>query len=338
MDPPLGWAIAMLVAGAAVVMFAGVRMAATADRLADLTGLGEAFVGAVLVGGATSLPDIVATAQPALRDLPEQAAANAVGGVLAQTAFLALADVAYRRANLEHAAASLPNLLQAGLLIALLSLIGFGLGAPDLAVGPVHVTTLILPVGYWYGLRILREVRDKPLWRPVRTSETRQDQPDDDAGGGRSVRAVWTRFGVLAALVAAAGWMIATAGEAIVAETTLSQGAVGALLTAVATSTAELVVSISAVRRGALTLAVANVIGGNTFDTLLVVVADASYLDGPIHRELGEDVLVVVAASILATTVLLLGLLRRQRHGVGGIGTESAGVVVIYALTAWVLL
>ena len=47
---------------------------------------------------------------------------NAVGGIAAQTAFLAIADILYRRANLEHAAASLTNLTQSGTLILLLSI------------------------------------------------------------------------------------------------------------------------------------------------------------------------------------------------------------------------
>jgi cation:H+ antiporter len=53
---------------------------------------------------------------------PEFAVSNAVGGIAAQTAFLAIADILYRRANLEHAAASLTNLTQSGTLILLLSI------------------------------------------------------------------------------------------------------------------------------------------------------------------------------------------------------------------------
>lgn len=39
-----------------------------------------------------------------------------------QTFFLAIADMVYRRANLEHAAASAPNMMQNGLLIRLLAI------------------------------------------------------------------------------------------------------------------------------------------------------------------------------------------------------------------------
>ena len=39
------------------------------------------------------------------------AVSNAFGGIATQTACLAIADIVYRRANLEHAAASVDNLV-----------------------------------------------------------------------------------------------------------------------------------------------------------------------------------------------------------------------------------
>jgi hypothetical protein len=41
----------------------------------------------------------------------------AVCGIAAQTSFLALADILYRKANLEHAAAAEANLVQAAVLV-----------------------------------------------------------------------------------------------------------------------------------------------------------------------------------------------------------------------------
>lgn len=72
-------AAGLLLAASAMVVAAGPRMVTVADRLADVTGLGEAFVGAVLVGVVTSLPDLFATVTPALRGLPELAVGAAWG-------------------------------------------------------------------------------------------------------------------------------------------------------------------------------------------------------------------------------------------------------------------
>lgn len=328
---PLPVALAVLVASAAVIMFAGPRMARVADRLADLTGLGEAFVGAVLVGATTSLPDIIATVVPAANGFAELAVSNALGGVLGQTAFLAIADLTYRRANLEHAAASLPNLVQATLLITLLGGVLVLFAGPQVTVLGVHPGSLVLVGMYAYGLKLVNETSRMPMWEAVETSETAMDVPAEPQAEGPP-RQVWLRFAGLAALLGGAGFTLALAGESLVSEAGWSEATVGVFLTGTGSSLAELVVSVSAVRAGALTLAVGNVVGGNTFDTLLVPAADVAYREGSIYAAVGETPILVGAIALVATAVIALGLLRRERHGVGNIGVESLVVLVLYGL------
>lgn len=324
-------ALVALAMSAAVIMFAGPRMARVADRLADLTGLGEAFVGAVLVGATTSLPDILATVVPAVNGFAELAVSNALGGVLGQTAFLAVADLTYRRANLEHAAASLPNLVQATLLVALLGGVLVLFAVPQVSLLGVHPGSLVLVGVYAYGLRLVNETTRAPMWEAVETTDTQLDVPDEPQAEG-SPRDVWLQFLGLAALLGAAGMGLAVAGESLVSEAGWGEAAVGVFLTGIGSSLAELVVSIAAVRAGALTLAVGNVIGGNTFDTLLLPAADLAYRDGSVYAAAGDSPALVAALALVATAVIVLGLLRRERHGVGNIGVESLAVLVLYAV------
>ena len=325
-------AFAVLVIASAVILVVGPRMVAAADRLADVTGLGEAVVGAVLVGAVTSLPDLVATATPALGGFADLAVGNALGGVLAQTAFLGMIDLRYRRANLEHAAASLPNLMQAALLITLLAAVLLLFHVPTVTVLDIHVGTFVLPVIYLYGLRMITQAGDAPMWRPTSTDETRGDVPDEPEAGGEKLRALVGRFTIYGLLLAAAGYALGRSGEALVETTGLTETAVGVFLTGVGTSLAELVVGFAAVRRGALTLAVGNVIGGNTFDTMLVGVADVFYRDGSVYAQVSDTQSLYAGLGVLMTGAVLLGLLRRERHGVANIGTESVAVLVLYAL------
>ncbi|MFO8149739.1 MAG: hypothetical protein R6T93_05560, partial [Trueperaceae bacterium] len=99
------WGLPALVAafaGAALLIsVAGVTVASRADVIADRTGLGEAIVGALILGGSTSLAGLVASVTAAWQGHPSLAISNAIGGIAIQTAFLAVADVTYRRANLE---------------------------------------------------------------------------------------------------------------------------------------------------------------------------------------------------------------------------------------------
>lgn len=130
-----GWTLWAVVgafaAAAAVIALAGSVLTRAADVLADLTGIGEALVGAVLLGGVTSLAGVVTSLAAAGHGHPTLAVSNAIGGIAVQTFFLAIADLAYRKANLEHAAASLPNVMNSALLLGLLVLVLLVVVAPE---------------------------------------------------------------------------------------------------------------------------------------------------------------------------------------------------------------
>lgn len=88
----LPYLLAILAAGAAVVLVCGLRMTGLADDIADRTGMGEAVTGGVLLGGATSLSGSFVSLTAALNGQASLAFSNGIGGIAAQTAFLALGD------------------------------------------------------------------------------------------------------------------------------------------------------------------------------------------------------------------------------------------------------
>jgi cation:H+ antiporter len=330
---PWSWsptAAAVLLGVAAVVLgLVGTQFTRVVDRLADRTGMGEAVAGAVLVGAVTSLPGLITSVVGAADGNASFAVSNSLGGIAAQTAFLAIADLTYRRANLEHAAASLANLLQALLLITLVGVVLLAVAGPDVTVLGVHPATAVLPAVYLYGLRLTRATSKDPLWSPTQTHETREDVPDQRAGG-TSLPRLWTEFSALALVIAGTGYLVAVSGLSLIEKTGLSSSFVGAALTAVVTSLPELVTVLVAVRIGALTLAVGNIIGGNSFDVLFVAAADLAYRDGSIYQDVDAGTQVVLASVVVLTAVLAAGLVRRQR---GGIGFEGAVILAVYVGT-----
>lgn len=326
---PLWGVFLLFFVSAVVIAVAGTRMTRLADRLADQTGLGEAIVGAVLLGGVTSLPGIVTSVSTAFQGYPELSISNAIGGIAAQTTFLALADMAYRGVNLEHAAASTENLVQGALLSTLLAIPLLAMTGPDVTVAGVNPASLVLVVAYLFGLRLVRDTRSTPLWQPKRTWETRMDEPEEEQGGPE-LAAIAIQFTVLAGLVGMAGFGVAQSGVEIAQRTGLSETVVGALFTAVATSLPELVTSIAAVRRGALTLAVGGIIGGNCFDLLFLAFSDVAYRSGSIYHAMTDRQVFMIALTLLLTGILLLGLLRREKKGIGNIGFESVLILILY--------
>ncbi len=315
----------------AIVATAGVKITAVVDELADRTRVGEALAGAVLLGATTSLSGSVLSVTAALKGNADLALSNALGGIAVQTAFLAVADLFYRRANLEHAAASAANLMQGALLVTLMAVILVGAFSPPVTVFGIPPATPLLFGAYIYGLRLIQSTRDQPMWQPARTRETREDVPEEE-NLRRSLRTLLIAFVGLGALLGVTGWALENAAAAIANQTGLAQTTVGLLLTATVTSLPELVTSVAAVRRGALTLAVGGIIGGNAFDTLFTGASDIAYRDGSIYAEMGDDLLVWVSLSILMTGALLMGLIRREEQGPGGIGFESVAVLLLYGL------
>ncbi|WFE33160.1 hypothetical protein [Micromonospora sp. WMMD975] len=109
---------------------------------------------------------------------------------------------------------------------------------------------------YLYGLSLLRR---EPMWFARRTADTRQDVPAATPSDV-SLRRLWLRLAALAAVVAATGYLIGQGGLGVVAASGLPSGFVGFTLTTAITSLPELIALIAAIRIGALTLGIGNIL------------------------------------------------------------------------------
>ncbi|MFW5754945.1 MAG: sodium:calcium antiporter [Marinilabiliaceae bacterium] len=326
----LSYAIVLFIVATIIIAFAGTMLTKEADRLADITGLGEALFGAIFLGGITSLPGIVTSVVAAYNNHPELAVSNALGGIAAQTLFLSIADLTYTKSNLEHAAASLTNIMQGVLLLGLLAFILIGMSGPDTTVINVHPASFLLLLFYFLGHKLINKAKDQPMWMPRITHQTVKDKPEPENLHPKHPRRIYFKFIVLAALVSLAGYAIAKTGMIIADNTRLSEGVVGMLFTAIATSLPELVVSIAAVRQKALTMAVSNIIGGNSFDILFVAFADFAYFKGSILHAITQGQVFIISLTMAMSSILILGLLYREKRGVGKIGWESLLIIITY--------
>jgi cation:H+ antiporter len=322
--------IGVFALAAAVLVMASVQAIRLADLIADRTGLGEAVTGGILLGGATSIAGSVVSITAALDGDASFAISNGVGGIAVQTLFLAFADMAYRKANLEHTAAEATNLFQAVMLVILLSLPLAAISGPEIAYFGVHPMSLILFLTYAFGVRLSANMHARPMWLPTQTADTRRDDPDPAHGPGRSALRPFLVFALLVAILGLCGWIISRVGTELIERFGLESSLVGALVTAVVTSMPELVTTLAAVRRGALQLAVGGIIGGNTFDTLFVVFSDIAYRPGSIYHAIGPRDIYWFTIGLLMTGILLAGLIYRQRHGPARIGLESSLLILVY--------
>jgi cation:H+ antiporter len=236
----------------------------------------------------------------------------------------------YRRANLEHAAASAENLFMTALLITLLSIHLLALAIPGLSLYSIHPATIILILVYIFGIQLLSKTHAMPMWLPRRTKDTPKEKKEAKHRRKNVKAYMWLSFALHSLVVGISGWALAQLAVPLGEQTGLSHGVVGGVFTAVSTSIPELVVAITAVRMGALNLAVGDIIGGNAFDTLFIAASDIAYRSGPIYASFADAEFFWLAISILMTSVLLMGLIYRERHGPGNIGLESIALLILY--------
>jgi cation:H+ antiporter len=240
--------------------------------------------------------------------------------------------------NLEHAAALLSNVLFGCLLVALLALALLGTFAPEKTIAGIDPVSVAMVGCYLGGLRLIRTAGAKPLWQAVDTAETRRDVPRAHGALDRRAPAwLWSRFVAVALLVAGGGWTIALAAESLVEMTGLTAGFVGGGLMGLVNALPETVTAIAAVRRGAVTLAVAAVLGGNILDALTLVVGDVAYRGGSIYHAAGNEELFVTTTGLFMTATLLGGLLVRQACGWGRLGFEGILLLGTYLAMITVL-
>lgn len=309
-----------------------------AEGIAAKTGLGQAIVGAVFLGISTSLAGTVLSCYAAADNHPDLAISNAVGGIAAQTFFLAIADMTYRKANLEHAASSLENLMQSALLVILLCVPIITLTIQEITIFGVHPASFLLILLYVAGINWVRHSKDNPLWTAKSTKETQKENTAILSKDLQlSAKRLFSEFAFFSVLTTATGIILAKTSIVLAVRTGLSETIIGGFITSIITSLPELVTTLAAVRRGAINLAVGDIVGGNSFDVLFLAASDMFYRAGSIYHAMTQQHILILGISIFMTGVLMMGMLRREKSGPINIGLESVVLIFSYVFLLLVI-
>lgn len=329
---PFYYSILIFPIAAVIVVIVGTRIISHAEVLAKATGLGQSTFGALFIGAITSLAGLVTSLVVAYDGHASLAVSNCLGGIAVQTTSLCIADFMYSKSNLEHAAASETNLVQGVLLVLLLSIVLIAMSLADYNLFGISPFTVILIISYIVGLHVVSKSFKEPMWRPRMTDKTFNENEANNHHKKMNLKKRWALLVLQALVLSVCGWFIAAAGISISVHAQINESIIGGLLTGVTTSLPELVIAIAAVRSGALNLAVGNIIGGNIFDVLFIAFSDFFYRGGAIYSGIGQDEMFWLGLNITLISILLLGLLRREKYGILNIGFESFLIIVIYIM------
>ena len=89
---PLPALLAIFIAAAGVIWFAGIQLSRTTDEIDSRFGLGQALGGLILLAIATNLPEIAIVSAAAVQHNFDIATGNILGGIAIQTLVLVALD------------------------------------------------------------------------------------------------------------------------------------------------------------------------------------------------------------------------------------------------------
>ena len=183
----------------------------------------------------------------------------------------------------------------------------------------------------------MNRVRKHPDWsvempgsRPGRR-HPREEHPDEKRPfEHRSTAFVAGVFAAASAVTLGAGVALQESGS-VIADRIGLQGAIfGATVLALATALPEISSGIAAVRLGDHQLAVGDILGGNSFQITLFLLADILAGTPVIVAERGSDIW-LGGAGLLMTAIAAAAVVARPKRTFLWLGIDSIALVVIYA-------
>jgi cation:H+ antiporter len=301
------WLVFLL--SGAVVVLAGIRLSRDGDAIADRTGLGGAWVGAILVAAATSLPELTTDLYAVRQGTSALAAGDLFGSSMANMLILAIADLATRQVRVLTRVA-INQALVGSLAIALTATAAAGtLTAQDLTVLGIGWAPLAIVFGYAAGMRVLYLNRPEPPFEtPAEATQAAREAPE--------LRRAALGFGLAALVIILVARYLAGSAAELAEQLGISTGFAGIVLLAITTSLPELVVSLESVRRGSYDLAVGNLLGSNCFNMVILVFLDVADGPGSLLAQVGPEAPVGALFAILLMGQVLMEVLHRAERRV----------------------
>lgn len=333
-DAGLLASVAVFVISAAIVWWAGTRLASLADRFAKATGISGALVGLLLLGGITSLPEIATSATAAVSGAGRLAANNLIGGVALQLLALAVVDALIGRKALTATPPRPDVLAYAAMNIALLVLIAGAAASGDVEMfgSGVGVGSVLVLVAYGACIASARAIERGKTWRPADGRPEGARDKEQARGASEPLGRLGMLIAALGAVILAGGYVLTRSAEVLAERTGLGENFFGAVFLSGATSLPELSSAIAAVRLGRPQMAVGDVLGGNMFNMALILLVDVLYRKGPILAEVGPFSVVAACLAALLCAVLIVGLVERRDRTILRIGHDSATMIALYVL------
>lgn len=316
---------------AGLIFFAGKRVAKYAATIADKTGFSRLWIGVILVSLATSLPELfTGIGSVAFANVPDITVGNLFGANSYNLLNIALIDL------LNRGAPILSVISQGQLLVAVLSLVPVTLAAVAISlygqgIQPFSVAGIgIFSIGIFLSYCILARI--------IFNFEKKKGiaEKSENSYEGISLKSACVSFAAAAAVIAGSGIWLAYIGKELSEVLALNMSFVGSLILGLTTTLPEITVSIAALAIGAKEIAVANMLGSNLFNMVIIFSNDIFYRKGPILEAVSTKHISQAFVVMAMTAVIILALAVRSKRKFFNISWYAPVIVIIFLAGAYI--
>jgi cation:H+ antiporter len=310
-----------------VIVFSGAKLSKYGDIIAEKTGLGRAWTGLVLMAAVTSLPELVTgISSVTFAGLPDIAVGDVLGSCVFNMLILAVLDIVHRQTPICTKAHH-GHILAAGFGIILLNIVCTAtlLGDRMPSFGWIGVYSIINICVYVVAMRLVFSYEKRKL------SMQLKEMAEDLKYGDVRLEDVVVRYCLNAVFVITAAMFLPGIGGQIAAASGLGQTFVGNVFIALSTSLPEVVVSLAAVRIGAVDLAIGNLFGSNIFNILILSLDDIFFMKGPLLAFASHSHIISALSAIVMTSIAIIGLIYRTEKKRMFLAWDSAFIISVYA-------
>lgn len=323
-----------LLACLTVIGVAGVRLSRYGDIIAEKSGLSRGWVGLILLATVTSLPELATgLTSVTVAQAPDIAVGDILGSCVFNLLIIVLLDFMYRKESV-YTRARLGNVLSAGYGIALIGFAGFNLllYRTDAfhSLGHVGLYTPVILLLYLLAMRSLYR------YEQAQVSEYVEDRVE--LHPKMTLKQAIQGYALAALAVVSAGIWLPFIAKNLATAMNWEQSFVGTLFVAAITSAPEVVVTVSALRMGAVDLAIGNLFGSNLFNIAILAIDDLAYLPGPLLADVSLTHATSAFSAMMMSGLAVVGLVLRPASRIfRTVSWISLMLMIIYLLNMWFL-
>ncbi|RKZ26949.1 sodium:calcium antiporter [bacterium] len=336
----------VIILGTAVVGFiiviAGSRLSQYGDKLADVSGLSSSWIGMILLATITSVPELASSITASVSDVPDIGVGNVFGSNMFNMFIIAILDF-LQGPGPVLLSVSATQILPAALGILLTAIAAGGIFAATHFAESNNTSGNIW--GWIFSLLILASwiIGVYISYKTEQTSVS--DEEFTKKPSKREKKSTITKFGISSLIVIIMGIILIGFAKTLASRTfslgslhiTLGNSFVGTIIVALLTSLPELVVAISAYKIGAVNMAIANLLGSNTFNIVLIPIMEIVTGKKSILASVEPYHIITASFAIIMTTIAIMGVVYRSRKSFFYLGWDALSILGFYLLGTYLI-